>query len=76
LENILQKEREVKAARVTFQKAMSLSIKEDFGEAQKLYVSEKIKGDVILKVWEVELTKNKRMTREVSDNCQGIFDLL
>jgi hypothetical protein len=76
LENILQKEREVKAARPTFQKAEALSTKEDFGEAQKLSVSEQIKGDVILKVWEVDLIENKRIAREVNDNCQGIFDLL
>jgi hypothetical protein len=76
LENILQKEREVKVARATFQKAVAFSTKEDFGEAQKLFVSKHIKGDVILKVWEADLTENKRMTREVNDNCQGIFDLL
>jgi hypothetical protein len=55
---------------------MALSTKEDFGEAQKLSVSKQIKGDVILKVWEADLTENKRITREVNDNCQGIFDLL
>jgi hypothetical protein len=59
LENILQKEREVKIARVTFQKEVALSTKEDFGEAQKLSVSMEIKGDVILKVWEVDLTGKK-----------------
>ena len=40
LEDILQKEREVKAARATFQKAVAFSTKEDFGEAQKLSISE------------------------------------
>ena len=76
LENILQKEREVKAARATFQKEMAFSTKEDFGEAQKLSVSEHIKGDVILRVWEADIIENKRITREVNDNCQGIFYLL
>jgi hypothetical protein len=32
LENVLQKEREVKAARMTFQKAIALSIKEEVGK--------------------------------------------
>jgi hypothetical protein len=27
-------------------------------------------------VWEVDLAENKRITREVNDDCQGIFDLL
>jgi predicted transcriptional regulator len=73
LENILQKEREVKATRTTFQKAMAMSTKEDLREAKKLSVLEQIKGDVILKVWEVHLAENKRVTREVNDECQGIF---
>jgi hypothetical protein len=76
LESILLKEREVKAARTTFQKAVALSTKEEVGETQKLSVSEQIKGDIILKVWEANLAENKKITREVNDDCQGIFDLL
>jgi hypothetical protein len=76
LERILLKEREVKVARTTFQKAVALSTKEEVRETQKLYVSEQIKGDIILKVWEANLAENKRITREVNDDCQGIFDLL
>jgi hypothetical protein len=76
LEDILQKEREVKEARTTFQKAVALSTKEEVKKIQKPFVSEQVKGDVILKVWEADLTENKRITREVNDDCQGIFDLL
>jgi hypothetical protein len=76
LENVLQKEREVKAARMTFQKAVALSTKEEVGKIQKLSISEQVKGDVILKVWEADLAKNKRITRDVNDDCQGIFNLL
>jgi hypothetical protein len=76
LERILLKEREVKVARTTFQKAVALSTKEEVRETQKLSVSEQIKGDIILKVWEANLAENKRITREVNDDCQGIFDLL
>jgi hypothetical protein len=76
LENILLKEREVKVARATFQKAVAFSSKEEVRKIQKLSVSEQVKGDVILKVWEADLAENKRITREVNDDCQGIFDLL
>ena len=76
MENVLQKEREVKAARTTFQKAVALSTKEQIGKIQKLSISEQVKGDVILKVWEADLTENKRITRDVNDDCQGIFYLL
>jgi hypothetical protein len=55
---------------------VALSKKEEVGKIQKLSISEQVKGDVILKVWEADLAENKRITREVNDDCQGIFDLL
>ena len=76
MESILLKEREVKAARTTFQKAVAFSTKEELRETQKLSVSEQIKGDIIIKVWEANLAENEKITREVNDDCQGIFDLL
>jgi hypothetical protein len=76
LENVFQKEREAKAARTTFQKAVAFSSKEEVGKIQKLSISEQVKGDIILKVWEANLAEYKRITREVNDDCQGIFDLL
>jgi hypothetical protein len=76
LENVFQKEREAKAARTTFQKAVAFSTKEEVGRIQKLSISKQVKGDIILKVWEENLAEYKRITREVNDDCQGIFDLL
>jgi len=70
LENILLKEREVKIARTTFQKAVALSTKKEVEKIKKLSVSEQVKGDVILKVWEADLEENKRITKEVNDDCQ------
>jgi hypothetical protein len=66
----------VKVARIFFQKAVALSTKEEGGETHKLSISEKIKGDIIIKVWEANLTENKRIPIEVNDDCQGIFNLL
>jgi hypothetical protein len=76
LENFFQKEREAKAARTTFHKAVALSSKEEVGKIKKLSISEQVKGDIILKVWEANLAEYKRITREVNDDFQGIFDLL
>jgi uncharacterized protein with gpF-like domain len=73
LENVFQKEREVKAARTTFQKAVAFSSKEEAGKIRKLSIYEQVKGDIILKVWEENLAKYKRINREVSDDCEGIF---
>ena len=60
----------------TFQKAVAFSTKEEVWNIQKISFLEQVKGDVILKVWEADLAENKRITREVNDDCQGIFDLL
>jgi hypothetical protein len=76
LEIVFQKEREAKAARTTFQKAVTFSSKEEVGKIQKLSISEQVKGDIIIKVWEEKLAEFKRITREVNRDCQGIFDLL
>jgi hypothetical protein len=43
LENILQKEREVKVARTTFQKAVALSTKEDFGKLKNYLFQSRLK---------------------------------
>jgi hypothetical protein len=75
LENVFQKEREAKAARTTFQKAVASSSKEEIGKTQKLSISEQVKGDIMIKVWETKLAEYKRITREVNEDCQGIFDL-
>jgi hypothetical protein len=75
LENVFQKEREAKAARTTFQKAVASSSKEEIGKTQKLSISEQVKGDIMIKVWEKKLAEYKRITREVNEDCQGIFNL-
>ena len=52
MENVFQKEREVKASRTTFQKAVASSLKEEIRKSQKLSIYEQVKGDIMLKVWE------------------------
>jgi hypothetical protein len=59
LENVFQKEREAKAARTTFQKAVAFSSKEEIGKTQKLSISEQVKGDIMIKVWEAKLAEYK-----------------
>jgi hypothetical protein len=76
LENVFHKEREAKVARTTFQKAVTFSSMEESGKTQKLSISEQVKGDIRIKVWESKLAEYKRITREVNEDCQGVFDLL
>jgi hypothetical protein len=75
MEQVFQKEREAKAARTTFQKAVTSSLKDEIGKNQKLSISEQMKGDVMIKVWESKLAEYKRITKEVNEDCQGIFNL-
>jgi hypothetical protein len=55
---------------------MTLSTKEQIGRINKLSIVEKIKGDIVLKVWESSIAENKILTKDVNDDCQAIFDLL
>jgi hypothetical protein len=75
-DNIVLKEKKTKAARDTFQKAFVLSGNEEVSKTPRLSVTEKIRGDIMLKVWEANIAENKRMAKEIKDDCEEIFDLL
>jgi hypothetical protein len=42
----------------------------------KLSVTEQIKGDIMLKVWETNMSERKNIVKEIKDDCEGIFDSL
>jgi hypothetical protein len=62
-DNIVFKEKEAKATQATFQKAVVLLAKEEVSETPSLSVAEKIKGDIMLKVWEANKAKRKKMAK-------------
>jgi len=76
LDNIALKEKEATTARVTFQKAIVFSTREEVPETPKLTVEEQIKGDIILKTWETDIAESKKMTREFKKDCEEMFDQL
>jgi hypothetical protein len=41
-----------------------------------LFVTEQIRGDIMLKVWETNISENKKIVKEIKDDCEGIFDSL
>jgi hypothetical protein len=67
------KEIEAKAVRDSFQKVLSALQEEEIRQSQKLSISEQLKGDVMLKVWETKLKEYKGITEEVINDCQRIF---
>jgi hypothetical protein len=76
LDNIILQEKEAKATRTTFQKAVVCSGNEEVSKIPKLSVTEQIRGDIMLKVWENNIAENKRIAKEIKDDCEEIFDLL
>jgi hypothetical protein len=41
-----------------------------------LPVTEQIKGEIMLKVWETNISKRKKIVKKIKDDCEGIFDSL
>jgi hypothetical protein len=76
LDKIVFRENEATAARVTFQKAVVSSAKEEVPVIPRLTVLEQIIGDVILKTWEANIAESKRMAKEIKEDCEEVFDSL
>jgi len=76
LDNINLKEKEAKEARTIFHKVVVCSGNKEISKSPKLSVTEKIRGDIMLKVWETNIAKNKRIAKEIKDDCEEVFGLL
>jgi hypothetical protein len=76
LDNICLKEREAIAAWTNFQEAVVSSAREGVSMVSRLSVSEQIKGDIILKIWETNIAESKRMAKEVKEACEESYHSL
>jgi hypothetical protein len=76
MEKVVQKEREAKEARNSFQKVITSLQKEEIGKAQKLPILEQVKGDILIKFWESKLAEYKGITKGINEDCQRIFNLI
>jgi hypothetical protein len=76
LDNILFREKEANVARTTFQKAVISSAREEVPITPRLTVVEQIRGDIILNAWEANKSKTRKMTKEIKEECEEVFDLL
>ena len=63
LDNIILLEKEAKAARNTFQKAVACSGNKEVTKNLKLSVTERITRDVMLKVWETNIYESKKIVK-------------
>jgi hypothetical protein len=73
LDMTVLKEIEAKAVRDSFQRVLSALQEGESRQSQKLSISEQLKGDVMLKVWETKLQGYRVITEEVINHCQRIF---
>jgi DNA repair exonuclease SbcCD ATPase subunit len=76
MEKVVQKEREAKATRNSFQKVITSLQKEEIGKTQKLPISEQVKGDIMIKVWETKLQNIKGLQKESMKIVKGFSILL
>ena len=75
-DNIILREKEAKEERVTLQKEIIYSTSEETSKTTKISATEKIRGDIMLKLWETNITENKRIVKEIRDDFEEFFDLL
>jgi hypothetical protein len=76
LDNIILLENEAKEARNTFQKEVACTRNREMEKNLKLSVKVQIRGDIVLKVWETNISENKKIVKEIKDDYEGIFDSL
>ena len=76
LDNFCFREREATAARVTLQEAVVSSAREEMSIVPGLSISEKVRGDIILKTWEANISKSKRTAKEIKEAYEEDFHSL
>jgi hypothetical protein len=75
-DNIILREKEAKEVRITLQKEIIYSTGEEVSKTMKVSATEQIRGDIMLKLWETNITESKRIAKEIRDDCEEVFDLL
>ena len=76
MDNIGFREREATTTRTTFQEVVVSSTREEISVTPRLTVAEKIRGDMILKVWEANIAESKLMAKEIKEDCEEVFHFL
>ena len=49
---------------------------EEAPKTTKVSSTEQIRGDIMLKLWDTNITERKRIAKEIRDDCEEVFDLL
>jgi hypothetical protein len=62
--------------RITLQKEIIYSTGEEVPKTTKVSATEQIRGNVMLKIWETNITERKRIAKETRDDREEFFDLV
>jgi hypothetical protein len=76
LENISLREREAGAARVAFQDVVIATTKIEMVDSSKLSIAEQTRGNILLKVWEQNISESRGRANEVMNSCEETFTLI
>jgi hypothetical protein len=76
LENICFRKRVAMVAQVTFQEVVVSSAREETHVFPRLFVSEQVRGDIILNNWEANIVESKRTTKEIKEAYEEAFHSL
>jgi hypothetical protein len=76
LDNSCFREREATSSQATFQEAVVSSAREEMSIVPRLTVLEKIRGDIILKTWEANISESKRTAKEIKEAYEEAFHSL
>jgi hypothetical protein len=76
LENIYLREREVGAARVSFQDTVIAMMKIEMVDNSKLSITEQTRGNILLNVWEHNISESRGRANEVMNSCEETFALI
>jgi hypothetical protein len=73
LENLSVREREVGAARISFQEAVIATTNRESGKSSKFSISKQTRGNILLKEWECSISKGKLQAKNVRKTCEEDF---
>jgi hypothetical protein len=76
LENISSREREVGEAQHAFQDVVIATAKIEMVSSSKLSIAEQTRGNILLKVWEKNISESKGRANEVKNSCEEMFSLI
>jgi hypothetical protein len=76
LENISLRERQAEVAQVAFQDAVIATTRIEMINTSKLSIAEQTRGNILLKVWEKNISERRGRANEVKNFCEETFSLI